>query len=693
MKIYLLSTFLVYSVLAYPAFAQSTIEDKTQQLFLQVEDADVQNKIQAYIELLDYLVITSPDKAIAIAEDAYRFAANLNDSKGKAEASLYLGTAYLKLHNPLKALDFITESFQIMNTVGDSAGICRSKVKLGVLRIVTGDISEAIEYFFQVENLASRINDIRCRIDALNYLGIINYILDNYDIAISYSESALKLSKENNYIEGKSLAYEHLGIINIRLRNYEKALDYNTKAYELRKELDDLTVITEIYDNYSVIYNRLNDIDKAIEYTEKSMKLREQYGDVNGMGSNFMGLGSIYKSLNNLDLALDYYRKAYTIKREANDLRAFTVILRNLSEIYEQKNDFQNAFNFLREFRAYNDSLFGENSRRLLLRAEAKHLLEKQEAEIKSLREINSIQGKLQDFLIIIIILVTLLAFAIIIVYLINRSSNKKLNEVNKQVLEQRNSLQKLNDELVALNKDRDKFFSVIAHDLRSPFSPLLSYSDVIITEIDKLKKDEIALYAKNINISGKRIYSLLENLLQWLGINSGKMRIRPKSFDLKVEIPLILELFNDSADQKGIKLTNSITQSTIVYADKEMIGIVFRNLIANAIKYSNIGDRVTISSELKGNHVECAVEDSGIGMDEETIGNLFTTSVKSSHGTNNEIGSGLGLLLCKEMIEKNGGTINVESGINKGSKFIFTIPVSDLRKLQTISELESRLN
>lgn len=693
MKLYLLKIFLVYTIIACQAFAQSTIDDKTKKLFEQLENAESNYKTQAYNDLLDYLVKTSPDKAVAIAEEAYRFAATKNDLKGKAEASLYLGSAYLKLHKPNMALDFIKESYQTMSTIGDSTGMCRSKVKLGVLKIITGDISEAIDYFFRVENLAVRIDNIRCQIDALNYLGIINYILDNFDIAISYSESALKMSKDNNYIEGESLAYEHLGIISIRLRNYDKALDYNTKAYELRKELDDLTVITEIYDNYSVIYNRLNDVDKAIDYTEKSMKLREQYGDVNGMGSNFMGLGSIYKSQNNLDLAIDYYRKAYTIKREANDLRAFTAILRNLSEIYEQKNDFQNAFNYLREFRAYHDSLFGENSRRLLLRAEAKHLLEKQEAEIKSLREINSIQGKLQNFLIIIIILVTLLAIAIIIVYLINRNSNKKLNEVNKKVLEQRNKLQKLNDELVALNKDRDKFFSVIAHDLRSPFSPLLSYSDVILTEIDKLKKDEIALYAKNINISGKRIYSLLENLLQWLGINSGKMKVRPKSFDLNTELPLILELFNDSASQKGIKLINNISDSTIIYADKEMIGIVFRNLISNAIKYSNIGDSITVSSDLKDNYVECIVEDTGIGIDEETLTNLFTTSVKSSHGTNNEIGSGLGLLLCKEMIEKNGGSIKVESKINTGSKFIFTVPVSEHKKLQTLSEHESVSN
>lgn len=681
----------IFIALSLNAFSQTAIQERTRELYLKVETSDIKNKIEAYLNLLDYMVINAPDKAIPVAEVALRFADNMNDTKGQAEVNLFLGSAYLKLHKPMDALGYFTDALEKMTNIRDSSGICRAKNKLGVLKIVTGEISEAIEYFFKVETLSLNINDKHSHIDALNYLGIINYILENFDVAISYSETALKLSKEAEYKPGEALAYEHLGIIHIKLRDFDKALNFNSNAYEIRKDLDDLTVISEIYDNFSVIYSWLNDVDKAIDYIEMSMELREKYGDLNGMGSNFMGLGSIYKSQDKIDLALDFYRKAYKIKMEANDLRAITAILRNLSELYEKKNDFQKAFHYLREFRTYNDSLFGESSRRLLLRAEAKHLLSKQEAEINSLKEINSFQEKLQNFLTIIVILITLLAIAFLIVYFVNRSANKKLSEVNNQVLEQRNKLQILNEELIALNKDRDKFFSVIAHDLRSPFSPLLSYSDVLVSEIDKLNRDEIVLYAKNIHMSGKRIYGLLENLLQWLGINSGKMKIRPNCFDLKSEIPLIMDLFYDSANQKGIKLINSINESTMVFADKDIIGTVLRNLISNAIKYSNIGDRIVLSSEVKKNLVEFTVSDSGIGMDEETLNNLFTTSTRSIHGTNDEIGSGLGLLLCKEMIEKNGGTIKVESKLDIGSRFIFTIPVGDKQESPQLTEFESQ--
>ncbi len=665
----------VILLLSSSLFSQSRIEEKTKTLYEILENSPKDEKLPAYIKLLDYLIITAPDKAVEVALNAITFFENEQILKGMAEMNLRAAIAYQKLHQPVTALNFINKSYRLMNVIGDSSGICKTKIHFGILKIITGELGKAIDFFFKAEALALRIGDKFSHIDALNYIGIINYILDNNDIAINYSDSALHLSKEFEYKNGEALAYEHLGIIYIRKQQYAKALEYNTKAYEIRKELDDLTVISEIYDNYSVIYNRINEAEKAIYYTEKSMMLREHYGDVNGMGSNFMGLGSIYKSQNKLDLALDYYKRAYQIKKEANDLRAFTVILRNLSELYEQKNDFKNAFNYLREFRTYNDSLFGENTRRILLRSEAKHQLAQQEVEIASLRKINAIQEKLQNFLIIIAILSTLLASAIIIMYLINRSSNKKLSEINKQVLEQRNSLQQLNQELLSFNKDRDKFFSIIAHDLRSPFSPMLSYADLIISDIDKLDKSEITQYARNIYLSGKRVYNLLDNLLQWIGINSGKLRARAHLFDLKNEIPQIFDLFNEAASQKVIKLINNVKTPVFVYADKEMISSVLRNLISNAIKYSNFGGSVSVSAESVNGFVECTVSDTGVGIDDEALSTIFTTEVKSIHGTNNEVGSGLGLLLCKELVEKNGGTIKVDSKMNSGTSFKFTIP------------------
>ena len=669
--------------------AQTSIEQKTEALIQITETAEGDDRIQAYINLLDYMVKTSPDKAIVVAEDAITFAKSRNNAKAEAQFVLYLGSAYSKIHKQAQALEYSQEAHRMFTGINDSAGICKAKIGLGYIKIVNGEIGEAIDLFYKAENLAQRLNDYKSHIDALNYLGIINFILDNMNNAVNYCELALQLSNDFNYDEGKALAYEHLGIINIKKLNFDEALKLNTKAFELRQQLDDLTVISEIYDNYSIIYNRLNDFDKAIDFTKKSLELRRQYGDVNGMGSTYMALGNIYSSRNELDPALEYFKTAYDIKKQAGDLRAFTIILRNLSEIYEKKNDFKNAFNYLREFRAYNDSLFGENSRRLLLRAEAKYDLAKKESEILALRDLSTFQERLQRFLIIIIILVTLLAISVVIVYIINRKSNRRLTAFNNEIVDQRNKLQKLNDELLLLNNDRDKFFSVIAHDLRSPFSPLLNYSDIMISEIEKLNKDEIALYAKHINESGKRIYGLLDNLLHWLGINSGKMKFRPGLFDLKKELPGIVELFEISVYKKGIELINSINESLKVFADKEMVSTILRNLISNAIKYCRTNDKIIIASNISDGFVEISVSDTGIGMDEVRLNKLFTIAVDSTNGTNNEPGTGLGLLLCKDMVEKNGGSIRVESKLGIGTTFRFSLPLADSQKVLNEKALE----
>lgn len=655
--------------------AQSEIEIKIQKLIDVAENSEGDAQLDAYAELLDYMVKTAPDQSIKYAEAALKEAGRSGNREAESNYLLQLGTAYTKLHKPLIALEYFDKAYTLFEEAGDSAGLCRAMNKLGYIKIVMGDMVEAINYFHRSEELSLNLNEMGNYIDAINYLGILNYILDNMDQAVMYSEKALKLSDQFDYLEGKALAYEHFAIIYLKQNKYNEALDLNTKSYEIRKQLDDLTMITELYDNYSSIYNRMNDFESAIEYTKKSVELRRQYGDVNGMGSTYMNLGNIYLALNEYDDALKYLLQAYQIKKESQDLRAFTLILRNLSDIYEKKNDFRNAYLHLREFKAFNDSLFGENIRRQVSRIEAKQELVKKEDQIKTLQDKNIFQEKLQKFLVVIIILGVFLTISMIIAYILNRRANKKLNRVNEEILEQRNKLQNLNDELVMLNNDRDKFFKIIAHDLRSPFFPLLTYSEIIANESDTLNKSELTRYSKNIYQSSKNIFDLLENLLQWLGINSGKMNLAPTIVNIDEAIDKIIQLYKRNAADKGIKLNYDSNRSLTVYADRDMVGLILRNLISNAIKYTKKDDTITIKTELKNEFVEVSVSDTGVGIDDESMKNLFSTSMYSKSGTNNESGSGLGLLLCKEMVVKNGGTIDVFSKVGEGTTFNFTLP------------------
>jgi PAS domain S-box-containing protein len=233
--------------------------------------------------------------------------------------------------------------------------------------------------------------------------------------------------------------------------------------------------------------------------------------------------------------------------------------------------------------------------------------------------------------------------------------------------------------ELQELNRNKDKFFSIISHDLRSPFSNLLGLTQFLADDIDELSQKEVRDFAEGIYISAKLVFDLLENLLEWSRIQTGRIPYQPVSFNLKSLLHEIIFLFNANSISKNIKFNLNITGEVTVFADRNMLSTVFRNLISNAIKFSHQGGEVSIASNITGKKVIIIIEDFGIGMKKETMKKLFKIeSHFTSKGTSGERGTGLGLILTKEFIEKNKGSINVESEYGKGSSFIIELPASE---------------
>ena len=236
---------------------------------------------------------------------------------------------------------------------------------------------------------------------------------------------------------------------------------------------------------------------------------------------------------------------------------------------------------------------------------------------------------------------------------------------------------------LIELNATKDKFFSIIAHDLKSPFNSIIGFSEYLMKEVRKKEYEKIEEIADTIVKSSNKAMDLLTNLMMWTQSQSGRMEYVPEYFEI---LPLIQEatnLFNGIAEQKCIIIRNEITTNIQTYADKKMISSVLRNLISNAIKYSNIGGRIIISAENKENKLIVTVSDDGVGVSEDRINKIFDiTENYSTPGTQKETGTGLGLILCKEFIEKNSGRIWVKSSVGIGSSFSFS--------LQTVAETEN---
>ena len=242
--------------------------------------------------------------------------------------------------------------------------------------------------------------------------------------------------------------------------------------------------------------------------------------------------------------------------------------------------------------------------------------------------------------------------------------------------------IKKYNKELEKLNYNKDKFFSIVAHDLMTPFTALLGYSEILVKEYDELDRKTIGKFASDINTVASKAHILLENLLGWTRLETGRMIFHPVEFNLHPIVEDVFHINAESANVKDISLVNNVMVTNIVFADVNMLNTILRNLVSNAIKFTNENGRISVSSKLIGEQIEISVVDNGIGMSKMELQKLFDENHQfSGTGTHLEKGTGLGLLLSREFVEKHGGALSAESKLGEGTRIYFSLGIREILK------------
>ena len=240
-------------------------------------------------------------------------------------------------------------------------------------------------------------------------------------------------------------------------------------------------------------------------------------------------------------------------------------------------------------------------------------------------------------------------------------------------------SLKKSQEELKETGLAKDKFFSIIAHDLKSPFLGLLGFASILIDEFDNLSKDEMKKFIGDMNKTTRNLYQLIEHLLEWSRLQTGRIELNIETLDLYSTVENAIGYLDASAKNKGISIINEVTKNLNVKADVLMLSSVFENLISNGIKFTEAGGRISVSAAADNHFAEICVRDTGKGMKKELKQKMFRLDVNiSTRGTAGEEGTGLGLILSKEFIERQGGKIWIESELGKGTAVHFTLPTND---------------
>jgi len=264
-------------------------------------------------------------------------------------------------------------------------------------------------------------------------------------------------------------------------------------------------------------------------------------------------------------------------------------------------------------------------------------------------------------------------AVGVLVILLIMYSLNKqvKARKIADKTIIQRNN------ELTKINLDKDRFISILGHDLRNPFNNILGLSEILTDEIESLDKNQIQDITKNINKSAKITNKLLEDILLWSRSQQGKVQYKPQILSFADISMDAIEVLRPVAETKNIRIINNVKGEVNVFADIDMLRTVLRNLVSNAIKFTNKGGEIIINADQGESDVEISVSDNGIGIPPESLSKLFDISeILTTQGTESEKGTGLGLLMCKDFVEKHGGKIWVESEVGKGSEFKFTLPL-----------------
>lgn len=624
------------------------------------------------------------DSALAIREKNF-------DTLGLAKTYTLRGNIFLQRSEYADALESYLSALELRQQMKNKAEIASSLTSIGLLYRNLGLNGKALNYFSQaLEERLQSGSSIEIG-DAYTHLGNAYFdvkkykeALDSYKKALSYREKAKDNTLKARSLNSIATAYQMLGNNREAESNFSKALI----LYQSNRDDKGLAIVRNNLGNFYLAQNKLHE---ALTNFYIASKINQVTGNKLAEGLCYRKIGEIYLA-QNLTSKADSALKASLVlgiaTRNFEHLKNTYFALYNLAL---KNNDLKQALSNYIAFSQYQDSIAKTKTSEELMDARLtmeldrkKSDIQKIENEIEILRKEALLQEselRQQRYLRIFLVSISLVLIAFGFVLLrANRLKKQKtvlLQERFDLVNSTNEKLAKSESELITLNQTKDKFFSIIAHDLKNPFNALMGFSELLKENAASLSTQEVVSYGQTINDASQRLYKLLENLLQWARTQTGKIPFTPTTFPINEAISQNINLQELNAASKSISLEVETIESYQVFADWEMVNTVLRNLISNAIKFTPPNGRVAISTVKKADQVEVSIADSGIGMSEEDRQKLFRIDVHyTTRGTNEEEGTGLGLIICKEFIEKQGGEIWVSSTQGEGTTFFFTLPI-----------------
>lgn len=652
------------------ARAQNRIDSLEAQLKKDLADTSRVSTLLLLSAEYEYVDMTKSRK---FTEDAIRLVEDKNISKLKSKAYQSLGSIYRIGGDYQAALRADNIALEASMLVNDSSRMATAYNNVAHDYYDMGDYDEAYHYFTQCYRIASSIGDSLVMAITIHNVGRVYKELGQFDRAMEQLELSRNISRKIGDLEGEPYSLSEIGDVLLRQEKYDSALAALKKTLELSRKhrlrvLEPKTMI-----NIAQIYVNRNDINTALAYYDTAYQQYDQSNDKFGIAEVNLGRGLAYMHQKKYDDAMRLIQGSLNDAKALNAKILELQCFYHLSSLWEKRGDYKKALEYFRQHKQVEDTLFSQDMQSKLLADQLRFETESKDSQIAALSRAQRRQKdeiKKQEF--VRNILVVVMALSAILLITVYRSGQRR-RKINTLLLQHQEEMEKRSEELEKLNQVKDKFFSIISHDLRSPINALAGLLDLL--DKGAISPTELPEHIKELRTRFHHTRTLLNNLLDWTLLQMDKLNLQATRIDVHKIVEENIQLLGPMQG-KDILIKNEIPSPCLAFADSNTINLVIRNLITNAVKFTNDGGEVYIRGKEGSGEWQISVQDNGIGMKPEILRILFDkTAPYTTRGTANEKGTGLGLILCKEFVEKNGGKIWVESQEGKGSTFFFTLP------------------
>jgi signal transduction histidine kinase len=629
------------------------------------------DRVVAYTDLMFMLSYQDVKQSVEYGELAFALA----DELGIDTLSLYAhriasetyaewGRNIEALRHAQIALEIQTklnhpEMYVIINNIGD-------------IYFELNDYEQAYRSFQNSLQLSREIGDEFMEGMTMFNIGRVYKVQANYPMALEYIGKSKATSTRIDDIAGIAYSDYELGMISQLMGNSDEAKEYLEKAISLSDSLNLYQLSAQSMVSIAGVYKEENNYLKSLEYYHQSLKESKSINDYKGIAEAYLGLGELQLLMNSVESASESLHKGLGYANTLSAKKLEYQFYNQLSSFYEKKGKPEEALNYYKKFKTLSDSVFDKDVNIQVALMETQYESVKKDKEIAQLNVSKTSQNakiEKQNFQTLVLVFGLILLAVMVVVAVFIGVNRRKANDMLRQ---QKEEITTKNSELNKLNKVKDKFFTIISHDLKSPFQSLSGILELM--SMNALSDREVKKLFKDLKLKFDGTNALLENLLEWARMQMKETKFDPNQVELHATVEEELTVIKNSKF-KDIDLQNNVEKVALAHADMNMFKLVIRNLVSNAVKFTKKNGNIEVLSEDMGDFVCISVKDNGIGISEENKQKIFSEeSSVTTLGTELESGTGLGLNLCKEFIEMHGGKIWVESEEGKGSVFKFTL-------------------